>query len=698
MKKRIQGLMSAALVAALLLVGCPSPSSDSPGKRSADVKAELPSGCPVAVSQLQVQAGINGTYAPDKDGRFSIVGGVGQPVVASAATPSGNLILMSLITGNGSHGLNVQTTAETLVFMGLGLFGCDAANFEDLRDAIAALPQTIELSSVLSQRIVADPEVLGTDSPDGEIVAALSAALTAASSVPRIVALASVARSPHARVVTIDPTKQSWLAITVDSQNRAIATNERLRFVAITVNGPGATSVDTLVPPCAPPTLLLSPSTTVLSPNPLGDPGSEDTYLYEVRARGGVDNSNGKFDHTIDLPHLAEAWCFTAAYDFVVPYVNITLGLSETATGMTTLATDLVFILAPAFDTFGANVQNGIESGDLNLPELAATLLMDSVDGMKSDWPGILEAVYGAAGVVIPQTVLANAFGLLSAAFRVISIASNALEMIVGVNDLVTASVVDTYTITLSCPPVAKPTFTPPEGMYNGGQSVTIDCTTEGASIRYTTNGVDPTSISGTIYTKGKPVPVSSTTTLKAIAYRAGWTDSVVATAAYTIGGPAYSIGDTGPAGGVVFYDNGGCFQGWRYLEAAPASTEWGAEQWGKYGIVVGGTGTAVGTGKANTTAIVEKLNEAPAESDRAAQLCDALSYGGYNDWFLPSKEELSLLYQQRAVVGGFRTAYYWSSSESNSYSAWTQDFREGYQYADYYKYSRHPVRAIRSF
>jgi hypothetical protein len=80
---------------------------------------------------------------------------------------------------------------------------------------------------------------------------------------------------------------------------------------------------------------------------------------------------------------------------------------------------------------------------------------------------------------------------------------------------------------------VATPTFAPPAGNYGSAQSVTMSTTTAGASIRYTTDGSTLSSIVGIVYSG--PVSVSSSQTLKAIAYRAGMTDSTVATASYVI-------------------------------------------------------------------------------------------------------------------------------------------------------------------
>ncbi len=81
---------------------------------------------------------------------------------------------------------------------------------------------------------------------------------------------------------------------------------------------------------------------------------------------------------------------------------------------------------------------------------------------------------------------------------------------------------------------VATPTFSPAGGSYSSAQSVSIVTTTSGASIRYTTDGSTPSETAGTLY--AGPINLSATTTLKAIAYESGMTDSGVASATYTIG------------------------------------------------------------------------------------------------------------------------------------------------------------------
>ena len=82
---------------------------------------------------------------------------------------------------------------------------------------------------------------------------------------------------------------------------------------------------------------------------------------------------------------------------------------------------------------------------------------------------------------------------------------------------------------------VATPTFSPAQGTFTSAQSVSISDTTSAATIRYTTDGSTPSHTAGTVYSGA--VAISSTTTLKAIAYKNGSTDSVIASGLYTITG-----------------------------------------------------------------------------------------------------------------------------------------------------------------
>lgn len=168
-----------------------------------------------------------------------------------------------------------------------------------------------------------------------------------------------------------------------------------------------------------------------------------------------------------------------------------------------------------------------------------------------------------------------------------------------------------------------------------------------------------------------------------------------------------WDVGSIGPAGGIVFYDKGFYSDGWRYLEAAPYdlsiyngkptlsvssrganyifSPATNAEK--NEFTYVNGTDTYdernctirdVGSGKNNTRLIITFLKEKKLPLDKsAAYLCDSLSfmYSGvvYDDWFLPSIDELDLListlYYVLQAEGRFsgNEVYYWSSSEDES-------------------------------
>jgi uncharacterized protein len=163
-----------------------------------------------------------------------------------------------------------------------------------------------------------------------------------------------------------------------------------------------------------------------------------------------------------------------------------------------------------------------------------------------------------------------------------------------------------------------------------------------------------------------------------------------------------YSIGDIGPAGGFIFYENPNHNRdGWRYLEAAPFDQSAGA-QWGCFRRAVpGARGTAIGTGKQNTLDMIAACSEAGT----ASQLCTALSINGVRGWYLPSRDELALMYRnlKTAGIGDFRDCgvadnfTYWASSQQTADMAVHIDFADlGRQHGDDKDFPRR-VRAIRS-
>lgn len=110
--------------------------------------------------------------------------------------------------------------------------------------------------------------------------------------------------------------------------------------------------------------------------------------------------------------------------------------------------------------------------------------------------------------------------------------------------------------------------------------------------------------------------------------------------------------------------------------------------------ILTGATDTVLGTGNENTIEIIYAQGNS---GNYAAKICKDFTSAGYYDWYLPSKDELNKLYLNKDAIGGFSDSFYWSSSETNEYIAWAQDFTNGTQTLKN-KFMEYRVRAIRTF
>ncbi len=129
-------------------------------------------------------------------------------------------------------------------------------------------------------------------------------------------------------------------------------------------------------------------------------------------------------------------------------------------------------------------------------------------------------------------------------------------------------------------------------------------------------------------------------------------------------------------------------------LIAAPTDQSNGI-QWYNGNYTLLGTGTDLGTGQSNTTAIIANQGE----GNYAAKLCADLVLGDYSDWYLPSKNELNLLFLNKVKIGGFNNdGTYWSSSEDKKvFYAWREGFYSGSQVSSN-KNVAYAVRAVRTF
>lgn len=109
-------------------------------------------------------------------------------------------------------------------------------------------------------------------------------------------------------------------------------------------------------------------------------------------------------------------------------------------------------------------------------------------------------------------------------------------------------------------PVAATPVFSPDGGHYTEAQTVNITSTTDDATIRYTLDGSIPSDTEGEIYTA--PIVIDANTTLKAIAYKVGFTNSAVKTAEYTFPAPPTMVANiaalrAGATDGTVYHLTG---------------------------------------------------------------------------------------------------------------------------------------------
>ncbi|WP_146740343.1 Lcl domain-containing protein [Flavobacterium lacus] len=127
---------------------------------------------------------------------------------------------------------------------------------------------------------------------------------------------------------------------------------------------------------------------------------------------------------------------------------------------------------------------------------------------------------------------------------------------------------------------------------------------------------------------------------------------------------------------------------------AAP-SDQSGSIRWSINNNSINGTSTALGSGQANTTAIV---NSQGTSGNYAARLCNDLVVGGFSDWYLPSLDEMNILRANRVLIGlSSGTSQYWSSTQYNATRAMRVRIDTGSN-SDHLKTGTNRVRAVRSF
>ena len=235
----------------------------------------------------------------------------------------------------------------------------------------------------------------------------------------------------------------------------------------------------------------------------------------------------------------------------------------------------------------------------------------------------------------------------------------------------------------------------------------TAPASTGGASITSYTVTSSPGGLFGS--GSSSPIVVTSLTngtpyTFTVTATNSAGTSAASSASASVTPAVTYALGDTGPGGGLVFLISGGL----TYEMAPKAWSGAGTPDAGATYCdimntnVSGATGTAVGTGAANTAAMAA-LSYCSSNA-AAAVLAYAPAGTSAGQWFLPSKFELTAMYNY-SLVGGFNTATYgfvaldsyWSSSQSGALEAWYIYFSDG-SWFDMDKDTDMRIRPIRAF
>ncbi len=252
------------------------------------------------------------------------------------------------------------------------------------------------------------------------------------------------------------------------------------------------------------------------------------------------------------------------------------------------------------------------------------------------------------------------------------------------------------------------PYFIKTETDPTGGTSYTITGTSQLLSVPYALHAKTAETVTGTI-TETDPVYGASVASGITGTDTTNWNnkqDQLVAGTNITIvgntinatsGGSTLAIGDS-YQGGIIFWLDA---TGQHGLIAATADQNTGIQWYNGTNRYTGTAGDGLYAGAMNTAMIVATQMADNQSGSFAAKVCAdySVTVGGvtYGDWYLPSKYELNLLYLQKIAVGGFASAYYWSSTEYDNNYAWSQAFNSGFQ-DGYNKFATFRVRAVRAF
>jgi hypothetical protein len=274
------------------------------------------------------------------------------------------------------------------------------------------------------------------------------------------------------------------------------------------------------------------------------------------------------------------------------------------------------------------------------------------------------------------QLSLSNLSSLTSYTFTIAAVSVDGTSLPSSITPVITTGAAPVVVV---APTLAVPAFT----LSSSAETKTVNTAATGFTISSTGGAIASFAINATpagmsFSTSTGALTGTPNTAAAATAYTitaTNATGSATQTFTLTVVAIVYTVGDTGPGGGIVFYVSASDFTSTdstcgavcRYLEAAPNTWSGGVED--------------------------------PSQLWAAAVVA-ALAYtsGSKNDWYLPSKDELNELYLVRTTVGGFKLDYYWSSSANGSDFAWGQTFNDSGRQNSLDKPEGNFVRPVRAF
>ncbi|HVU24146.1 MAG TPA: chitobiase/beta-hexosaminidase C-terminal domain-containing protein [Opitutus sp.] len=182
------------------------------------------------------------------------------------------------------------------------------------------------------------------------------------------------------------------------------------------------------------------------------------------------------------------------------------------------------------------------------VPVIFTSALPDAVIGVAYSQTllagGEAPFTWSLAGGALPDGLMLSGDGTISGTPTTVGLGSFSVQVADANGDTATRA----FDLTVALPPAAAPVFAPGGGTYTSVQHVAITSATDGATIRYTTDGSTPDGSHGTVYSGA--IEIGATTTLKAVAYKSGLSDSAVTSADYVVNLPQTAAPVFSPAPG----------------------------------------------------------------------------------------------------------------------------------------------------